>query len=116
MKKKYNSWVWAGFGSAVGMLTLSFAMAAVPNRFPLSNVTDDTAIYQRLSDINAQKEPTPNFDTDIRRLSEAEKNYKEKLPSLASLPQLRGPMGRIGKQKYSYSAASTREASTQVRQ
>ncbi|MGK5086766.1 hypothetical protein WDW86_04355 [Bdellovibrionota bacterium FG-2] len=106
--KHNNKLALAGVAGAIGMLTLSFAMAAVPDRFPLSHVTDDTAIYQKLSDINAQKEPNPNFDMDIRRLSEQEKNYKEQLPSLASLPQLRGPMGRIAKQGYRHSGASVR--------
>ena len=82
-------------GTVFGLTTLSIAMGAVPSR-----VTDDTAIYQSLSEIKAPREAHINFDADIQHLSSLESRYREKLPSVASDPRLSGPMKRISAQKY----------------
>ena len=81
----------AGIGLGVGCLVLSsFARASVPSQ---SQVTDDTAIYQNLSDIRAERAKDLNVDGDIARLSAIEARYHEKLP-------LSGPMKKISHRKY----------------
>jgi hypothetical protein len=77
---------------AVGLTTLSLALGSVP-----STITDDTALYQKLSEIRIPKEDQPNFDIDITRLSKLEGRYAEHLPPLS------GAMARVAKQKYQYS-------------
>jgi hypothetical protein len=63
-------------------------------------VTDDTAIYQRLSEIQVAKEARPNFDADIERLSGIRSHYRESLPALS---RIQSPMKRIATQKYKHS-------------
>jgi hypothetical protein len=84
---------------AVGLTTLSLALGSVP-----SKVTDDTALYQNLSEIRMPKEDQPNFDIDITRLSKLEGRYAEHLPPLS------GPMARVAKQKYQYTGKKTATA------
>jgi hypothetical protein len=98
--------LWIACGSVIGLTSLSITMAAVPPT--RSVVTDDTAIYQHLSEIKVSRESRPNFDGDIARLSSLESGYREKLPSLkgARDPRLSGPMKRIASQPYHYSATS----------
>ena len=83
--------------AVMGLTTLSVAMGSVPSR---SRVTDDTAIYQNLSEIRVGKEVNLNFDSDIARLSASEGQYREKLPALSQHPRLRAPMKRVAQQKY----------------
>ena len=73
-------------------------MGAVP-----SHVTDDTAIYSKLSEVQIRKEASVNFDSDISRLSQAEGSYRENLPSLSQNFRLQQPIKRITQQKYNYS-------------
>lgn len=94
---------WFASGAVLGLLTLSIALGAVPKS---NRVTDDTVIYQNLSEIRAAREADLNFDGDIAHLSDSEKRYHEKLPSLADHPRLKAPIQRVGKQKYRFSKKS----------
>lgn len=85
-------------GLLVGLTTLSIALGSIPN----GRITDDTVIYQNLSEIRVAKEAAPDFDSDVARLSNLEGRYREQLPSLANNPRLVGPMKRISTQKYRY--------------
>lgn len=96
-----NVW-WFNCGAAVGLTVLSIAFGSVPSK---NQITDDTAIYQNLSEIRAQKQADLSFDSDIAQLARLERRYKEKLPSLAERPELKGPMKRISQQNYKYSGA-----------
>jgi hypothetical protein len=102
MQKLLLKFLWFLSGLVVGFTALSITRAAVPMR---GFVTDDTAIYQRLSEIHVKKQAKIDFDSDIVRLSKLEKQYKEKLPSLANLPQLKPPMQRA-QQSYHLMAGS----------
>ena len=93
-----------GIGTVIGFVALSIALASVPNR---SRITDDTAIYQKLSEIKVPREASPNFDSDIQRLSSLETRYREK-PPLAQNPRLRAPLNRVAKKPYRYSGSSLR--------
>ena len=95
--------IWIACGSIIVLTSLSAALGAVPSS--RSVVTDDTALYQRLSDIKVSRELRPNFDGDIARLSGLEPAYREKLPSVARDPRVGGPMKRISSQQYRYSGA-----------
>jgi len=88
---------WFSCGALLGMTTLTIAMGSAPKK---SIITDDTAIYQNLSDISVPKEGDPNFDADISKLSGLENQYRERLPSLSKHPSMRGPMQRITQKKY----------------
>ncbi|MGZ3687915.1 MAG: hypothetical protein ACXVBW_06430 [Bdellovibrionota bacterium] len=98
-------YLWLVCGSVAALTTLSIAMAS-----PIkSRITDDTAIYQNLSEVRVSKEGPVNFDGDLDRLSAIEGRYShEKLPSLASHPRLKGPMKRIAQQKYHYSGSTAK--------
>jgi hypothetical protein len=87
----------------LGLTSISVALGAVSE--PSDIVTDDTALYQRLSEIKAKRQERPNFDGDIDRLAGLEPRYRENLPSLARNPRLQGPMKRISTQQYRYSGA-----------
>lgn len=100
MQEKAMKLGWFGCGATLGLLTLSIALGGVPRS---DRVTDDTVIYQNLSEIRAAKEADLNFDNDISHLSNSENHYREKLPSLADHPRLKAPMQRINSQKYRYS-------------
>ena len=92
-------WLWFISGTLTGLVILSIALGSVPVR---GRITDDTAIYQNLSDIRVAREAELNFDGDIARLSAAEADYKEKLPSLAQHPRIKGPVQRVSQQKYRF--------------
>ena len=85
----------SGLALLMGLVSVSAVMASVPK-----NVTDDTALYQNLSEIKVKRQAALNFDGDIARLSSLENKYREKLP------QVRAPMERISKQKYHYTGAA----------
>jgi hypothetical protein len=94
--------MWVFCGTMIGLTSLSIALGSVPSTTPM-HVTDDTAIYQRLSEIKVPREARPNFDSDVERLSDLEPRYRENLPSVIRDPRLAGPMKRIAKQGYRYS-------------
>lgn len=81
-------------GLSAGWVVLSITLAAVPIR---GRVTNDTTLYDSLSEIRGSRESRPNFDGDIARLSGLEKNYQEKLPALSSV---KPAMKRISELKY----------------
>lgn len=93
---------------AMGLTSLSVALGAVPARH--SFVTDDTALYQRLSEIKVAREGRPNFDGDIERLAGIKSVYRERLPRLSDNPRLQGPMKRISSQQYRHSGARKKTA------
>jgi hypothetical protein len=103
--------LWIACGALVSLTSLSIAMGAVPPA--RSVVTDDTAIYQHLSEIKISRETRPNFDGDIARLTSLEPAYREKLPSLSKDPRLAGPMKRIASQQYHYTPRKKSVASSQ---
>jgi hypothetical protein len=100
---------WFASGTLCGLVMLSICRASIPagsNRPDLSPealsptaVTDDTALYQSLSEIRVRKERTPTFDADISRLSRMEGRYHEKR-SLGHRSSVRGAMNRISKRRY----------------
>ena len=102
MKKK-NIWINGIIGGVASLITLSAAVASVPK-----NVTNDTALYQRMSEIKVSREKELNFDHDIAKLASAESNYRERLPAQS---RLKAPMHRISQRPYRYSgrAASSKQ-------
>lgn len=86
-------------GIVLGLTTFTLAFGSVPQT---SRITDDTAIYQKLSQIQLPKEKPINFDSDIDRLTSIEGRYREKLPSLSRASRVAAPMQRITKQQYRY--------------
>lgn len=101
--------MWIACGTVIGITSLSIAMGAVPST---RSITDDTAIYQHLSEIKVSRDSRPNFDGDIARLSAIEPAYREKLPSLSRDPRLAGPMKRISAQGYRYTGVKKNVASS----
>ena len=70
---------WFISGTVVGLMFLSIGKAAVPKKLKMV-VTDDTALYQNLSEIQVQKKPELRFDSEIEGLSKSEAKFREKLP------------------------------------
>ncbi|MEO5971695.1 MAG: hypothetical protein ABIQ95_17355 [Bdellovibrionia bacterium] len=89
--------MWFGCGMWVGLTILSFAKASVPSG---SRLSDDTAIYQNLSEIHVKKEAKLDFDSDVGHLAQLEERYHEGLPT-SGHPRLKKALGRISNQKYS---------------
>jgi hypothetical protein len=98
MEKDVNMkhYIWFIGGLIVGFSALSFSKAAVPTR---TQITDDTALYQKLSEIKISKEMMNDYDSDITRLSKIEGRYRENLP-LSQQERFKAPMIRILKKKY----------------
>jgi len=112
--------MWFGSGLLAGLTVLSISKASVPS----SKLTDDTALYQRLSEIHVKKEAKIDFDSDINQLARLEKQYEDKrLPfvpkpapntalkaapkaapktvrSVAQNSRLYNPIQRVAQQKY----------------
>lgn len=88
--------LWVGCGMILGIGSVSLALGAVPSP---GKITDDTAIYQNLSEIRVAKQRDLNFDSDIARLASLERRYQENLPA-AGHPRVRGPVQRIGQRPY----------------
>lgn len=105
--RKLNTRKWIGFsgGALCGITALSLSMGAVaPGSVFKGRVTDDTALYQSLSEIRVKKEAKLDFDGDIARLSRSERAYREKLPRLSNSQKARlsAPMQRVERMKYTY--------------
>jgi hypothetical protein len=75
-RETFKQVFWFAGGALCGLAMLSISKASVAP----SQVTDDTAIYQNLSEIQVSKDQAPSFDSDISRLSKMEGHYQEKLP------------------------------------
>ena len=93
--KKLHQVLWFGFGIAMGATLVTASMAAVPSR-----VTDDTALYESLSEIRSRRQAELRFDTGLKRLSAVEPTYRERLPSLAKHPRLKNVVKRVSNQTY----------------
>jgi hypothetical protein len=91
--------IWFNAGLIAGLSLLSISKASIPSG---SRMTDDTAIYQKLSEIHVQKQAKLDFDSDIGHLAQLEDRYEEKLP-LAHKTKLKGALNRIAGQKYHFS-------------
>lgn len=87
-------------GVVVGLTALSIAFGAVPSKVVPSTVTDDTALYQNLSEIRVKRESAQHYDADINRLASMESRYRENLPTLAESAKLKGAMQRVSQMKY----------------
>ncbi len=94
----------------MGLMVASVAFAGLPQR---NRVTDDSQIYEKLTEIDVAKELKVDFDSDIRRLSALEARYGERLPKLDADGRLAGPMKRISAQKYRYVGARKKNAAAQ---
>lgn len=89
---------WFGLGAVIGFVVLSIALASVPRK---GQITDDTAIYQDMSEIRVPREAKPNFDGDIQKLSNLESHYHEKLP-LNQNPKTKNALTRVNQRPYHY--------------
>lgn len=85
LKKKIKGsalgWLWFSCGATASVTALTLSSAALP---PSGRVTDDTAIYQNLSEIRAKRDHKPNFDSDISQLASMERSHRESGQSLKS--------------------------------
>jgi hypothetical protein len=105
---------WFFSGAFCGLMTLSIAMGSTPSKRPGTSaiagtrVTDDTALYQNLSEIRVPRQGKLNFDADIDQLARLESRYGEQLPAAGA--RLRAPMKRIAEKKYVPSAAPAKKA------
>jgi hypothetical protein len=90
--------MWFGCGMWVGLTVLSFAKASVPSG---SRMTDDTAIYQNLSEIHVKKEAKLDFDSDLGHLAQSEDGYREGLP-VSKSPRIKKSLARIAELKYHF--------------
>ena|ERR1035437_5878838 len=95
-------------GGVIGFVSFSAAFGSVPK-----NVTNDTALYQRLSEIKATHEKELSFDRDIALLASSESKYRERLPELSSHPRLKAPMHRISQKPYHFSGSPNSRTSRQ---
>ena len=101
---------WFMSGTLVGATALTFAFASVtPVGAIRGRVTDDTALYQSLSEIRVKKEARVDFDSDISKLSRLEDRFRGKEQRL---PRVSAPMARVQKMKYRYSSSGVKTASS----
>lgn len=94
---------------------ISLAMGSVPKP---GQITDDTALYQNLSEIRVRKQKAIDFDADIAQLSKMEPRFREKLPAVSVVSKddrLKGPTSRIAKMKYRYSGGSNSNIASKKR-
>ena len=89
MKLKKNLLKTVALVSIAGM---PMVLASVPRSG--QEVTNDTAIYQNLHEINIAKVKSVDFDSDIARLSAQEKSHRMPL-------QISAPMERVMSRPYS---------------
>ena len=78
-------------GSALSQASLPPPMGTVPLT---GTVTDDTALYQSLSEIRVKRQREFSFDQDLSRLSALEPRYRESLPGLSN-DRMQGARSRI---------------------
>lgn len=69
-----------GFGAVIAMTASMVAHGAVPAQVP-TQVIDDTALYENLSEIDVRKEAEIDFDEDLRKLERVEYAFYEDLAS-----------------------------------
>ncbi|MBL7714640.1 MAG: hypothetical protein JNL01_04175 [Bdellovibrionales bacterium] len=75
------AWLWFSCGATASVTALSLSSASLPQS---GRVTDDTAIYQNLSEIRAKRDHKPNFDSDINSLAAMESSHRESQSRLKS--------------------------------
>jgi hypothetical protein len=73
MKTKLNELTWFLGGALVGFTALTLASASVPKR---SLITNDTVLYQNLSEIRVKRTEAITADSEIARLAHLERNYQ----------------------------------------
>lgn len=105
--KNQLSWL-AVVAVAVGGFTISSTFASVPSK---GRITDDTAIYQNLSEVRVARQGELSFDNDINHLTSLQARYRENLPSLHE--RVSGPMKRVSAQKYKRKAVGSSTAQGQ---
>ncbi len=76
----------------IAVFGMPMVIASVPSS---SQITNDTALYQDLHELNVKKIKNVNFDSDLNRLSAQEKSYHEALPA-----RVNSPLSRIQKTPY----------------
>jgi hypothetical protein len=67
------------FFGLIVFLTWAGAQGTLPKK---GTITDDTALLQRVTEINVAKELLPKSDLEIAALASKESRFKEDLPSL----------------------------------
>lgn len=85
---------------SVALLSLSTFSASFGSVPPAGQNTNDTAIYQNMSEITVPRQGKITFDSDLQRLNQMEPKFHERLPRLADRPELARPIHRISTQKY----------------
>lgn len=81
--QKLQKYFWFTGGLLLGLTALSITRAASPPKGQMTQVTNDTLLYEKLSEIKGvSKQPKLDVDEDIRRLSQMENSFHEKLPPI----------------------------------
>jgi hypothetical protein len=96
-------WFWiatlAGF-AVFALLEIGVAGASVPPQAapaPIQGlrITDDTALYQNISEINSPRLGHVDFDSDLQRLSQMERQYVDR--ARIRLPQTGNVRGKTSR-------------------
>jgi hypothetical protein len=61
----------------------------------------DQQVSDRMVELDLAPEPAPDFDSDLAKLSIRERQYRERLPSLAHHPRLKSVVSRVSAKPYS---------------
>lgn len=85
---------------AAAVMGIAFTASPVQASVPSTRVTDDTALYQNLSEIRVPRTKSINVDLELKQVVAAENRYRERLPRLADRDDLQGPMKRVRRMKY----------------
>lgn len=89
---------WFVSGLVMGLTGLTLAKGAVPLH---GRVSDDTALYQNLSEIRVGKTRSLNTESEIARLASLEHRYPEgSLPRISEHQRVRPVLDRISKTHY----------------
>lgn len=90
LKLGRDLWIWIGFQAVFAFFAIhvlfgaGFTWAALPPSAPRAanvgnlQITDDTALYQNISEINSPRLGTVDFDSDLDRLSQMERRYVDR--------------------------------------
>ena len=96
--------IWFLGGLLLGLTALSITKASIPKN---NQLTDDTALYQNLSELSVKKEAKIDLaredERNLGRLSQVEGQYRENLPLNGSHSRLKGALKRVSQEKYHYS-------------
>lgn len=86
--------------ATIGSVTfITGVVAGIPKS---SEIANDTALYQNLSEVKVQKVTAVSFDNDLKRLSAIEKQHHENLPVKQKLMDgpLKGIVKRVQAKRY----------------